>query len=226
MLQVNAASKRCKYLQALISSEPGDTIMQKHLSKAFVTLALSAAIALPTLSQTAQAAPRRGGDKSATGNRPAPKPGGREIKMLETALGRALTAAEIAAVTAAATAQKTANDGADSKFQSAVTNLFALNSSQSVAVAQQGCHSNSGDILNVLATALGRELTDDEIVQANALQATHDAALRAAMADFETAVAAAVGLSVDELGAKIQAARPADGGGRGGPGGGPGRGRR
>ncbi len=199
--------------------------MQKHLSKMFATLALSAAIALPTFYQTAQAAPRRGDDKSATNNRPAPTPGAREVKMLEAALGRALSAAKIAAVTTAATAQKTASDAANTEFQSALTDLFALNSSQSVSVAQQDYHGKGGDVLSVLATALGRELSNDEIVQVNVLQATREAALRSAMADFKTAVAAAVGLSVDELDAKIQAARPANGGGRGGGNGG-GRGRR
>lgn len=73
-------------------------------------------------------------------------------------------------------------------------------------------------MLSALATALGRALTDDEIVQVNALQATRDAAISAAFADYNLAVATAVGLSVDELDAKIRAARPANGGGRGGRG--------
>ena len=144
--------------------------------------------------------------------------------MLEAALGRTLTEAEIAAVTAAATAQKTAIDAANADFQAALTSLFDLNSSQKAAIAQ-GCHGKGGDVLSALATALARALTDEEIAAVNAAQATRDAAISVALADYKTAVAAAVGLSVDELDAKIQAARPANGGGPGGGRGG-GRGRR
>ena len=205
--------------------------MQNTLHKTLAALTLSAAIALPALYHTAQAAPRRGGSKTSSttstttttgnSNRPAPTPGARDVKMLEAALGRALTDAEIAAITAAATARKTASDAANTTFQNTLVSLFNLDSSQSgtVATAAHGCHDRGGDVLSALVTALGRALTSEEIAAVNTAQATRDAALTAAFADYKTAVAAAVGLSVDELDAKIQAARPADGG----PGGGRGR---
>lgn len=84
--------------------------MQNQTSKAFTALSLSAAMALPGLYHAAQTAPRRGGGKTTattttgTANRPAPTPGARDVKMLEAALGRTLTDAEIAAHAAAATA--------------------------------------------------------------------------------------------------------------------------
>ena len=196
--------------------------MQNRSHKTFAALTLSAAIALPVLCHTAQAAPRRGGGKTSnitttgTSNRPAPTPGARDIKMLEAALGRTLTDTEIAAITAAAAAQKTAIDAANTAFQDTLTSLFGLDSSQTVTVTQD-CHGKGGDVLNALARALGRALTEEEIAAVNTAQATRDAAISAAFADYKTAVAAAVGLSVDELDAKIQAARPAHGGGgRGG----------
>ncbi len=71
--------------------------MRRQSRKVCVAVALSTAIALPALYQTAQAAPRRGAGKNSstattgtatgTSNRSAPAPGAREIKMLETALG-------------------------------------------------------------------------------------------------------------------------------------------
>lgn len=135
--------------------------MQNRIPKALATLALSAAIALPTLCHTAQAAPRRGGGggkttgtTTGTANRPTPTSGARDVKMLEAALGRTLTEAEIAAITAVATAQKTAIDAANTAFQTALTSAFGLDSSQTVTVTQ-GCH-KGGDVLSALATALGR----------------------------------------------------------------------
>ena len=157
--------------------------------------------------------------------RPTPVPGDRDIRLLEGALARTLTEAEGAAIAAAATTRDTAVAAAITSFETEVAALFDL----TVAGLQSRINScrpgPNSDLAAVLAQALGRALTAEETVALNGLLATRDAAVTAATDAYRTSVAAAVGLSVADLDARIAAYVTANAGGGRGSGGGRGRGR-
>lgn len=197
-----------------------------------IALSLGAATLFSSLSTDAlSAAPRRGqnnqttatGTPSATKtSRPAATPGSRDIRLLEGALARTLTDAEKAAITAAATTRDVALKAAATSFETQVAALFSL----SVAELQakiNSCRPSRGSALSdVLAQALGRALTADETIALNGAIATRDAAIMVAVDAYRTAVAAAVGLTLAQLDAKVSAYVAANNSGGHGSGGRPG----
>lgn len=158
--------------------------------------------------------------------------GSRDIRLLEGALARTLTATELAAIAASATTRDTAVQAAVTAFEAQVAAIFDLTVAELQAKIKSSRRGRNSDLASVLATALGRALTADETISLNGALATRDAAITEATDAYRTSVAAAVGLSLADLDAKVAAYLAANngigsggGGGRGGGGRGGGRGR-
>ena len=209
-------------------------------SRAAVALSLSAGTALCLLVATsAQSAPQRGGGRPSSGAgsvaarptpnatarptavpRATPVAGARDLQLLAGALGRTLTTAEQTAISAAATARDTGAKTAVSAFETAVAGLFDLSSSELQGKINSYCKGNRnaarGSLADVIAGALGRELTDDETAALAELTETRDAAIEVSVETYRQTVADTLDLTIAEVDAKIQAYLATQrGGGRG-----------
>lgn len=198
--------------------------MQHRRAKALVlSLAAAGAVSLiSTMPSTAHAAPR--GGRSAT-TRPARTPGARDIALFEGALGRTLTDTEKTAIAAAAQVRETALSNAQASCRTQIADSVDLSVSdldakvQSALAAQQSSKKpGRHDIVALLEGALGRTLTDAEKSAVQAAAAERGTTVQAANEVYRASVAAALGLTVAELDAKVQAYAQVQGRGHGGHG--------
>lgn len=157
------------------------------------------------------------------GNQGSATAGAGDIKLLEAALSITLTDAQKAAITAAATTRDASVKAALDAYRTQVAAIFGLTATDLDAKIKSAGKGQKGDFATLLATVLGRALTDAEKTALSDAAVTCDAAIRAAYDTYGTTVATLLGTTATELQTKVQAyldSQSKQGGSSGGKGGG------